>query len=285
LAGWLLTTSRYACANIRRTECRRRAREQVIAMPDNAASHAQDSQMLQMLDEGLAHLPARDREALALRFMQAQSLREVGQALGVSEDAARKRVDRGLEKLRGYFAHRGVAANNACVIAALTKLEDGCRTARAKAHRRTSAYWKRLRVQVLERDGYTCQGYGRPATERSQFGPCSAATTWPRRSTIASARATPATASSMAREALLSIGVPPRRLSRRTAGLRSRLPHPLPLWRDGLVVDSEVPGREPPFEETTRCGPATPALGGAATDAVPRVVQTLGKRAAHWAKG
>jgi 5-methylcytosine-specific restriction endonuclease McrA len=46
----------------------------------------------------------------------------------------------------------------------LTRAEDQRRNARAKQHGRTSAYWRRLRVQALERDGYTCQGCGRQAT-------------------------------------------------------------------------------------------------------------------------
>ena len=45
-----------------------------------------------------------DREAILLRFYQCKPLADVGQALGTSEEAARKRVDRAVEKLREKLA-------------------------------------------------------------------------------------------------------------------------------------------------------------------------------------
>ncbi len=55
-----------------------------------------------------------------LRFLEERSLREVGQTLGISEEAARKRVDRGLEKLRAVLARRGIASTAALLSAVLT---------------------------------------------------------------------------------------------------------------------------------------------------------------------
>ena len=52
----------------------------------------------------------KDRSAIAMRFFQDKSLREVGDAMGVSEEAAQKRVTRAIEKLRGVFFRRGVHA-------------------------------------------------------------------------------------------------------------------------------------------------------------------------------
>ena len=49
-----------------------------------------------ILDEGLLNLKETDRQAIVLRFLEDHSLREVGSALGVEEDAARKRVSRAL---------------------------------------------------------------------------------------------------------------------------------------------------------------------------------------------
>jgi RNA polymerase sigma factor (sigma-70 family) len=101
LASWLITTSRYACANIRKSQKRRQQREQVIAMQQDRKSDEKDGELLAMLDEGLCHLAVTDREALVLRYLKEQPFLEVGQVLGISEEAARKRVTRGLEKLRG----------------------------------------------------------------------------------------------------------------------------------------------------------------------------------------
>src|SRR5205814_5613993 len=48
-------------------------------------------------------------DAIVLRFLKRQDLRAVGAALGISEDAAQKRVSRALDKLRGVLSRRGVA--------------------------------------------------------------------------------------------------------------------------------------------------------------------------------
>jgi hypothetical protein len=52
-----------------------------------------------VLDEAIGQLAAEDRTAILLRFFERKDFRGVGDALGSSEDAARKRVDRALEKL------------------------------------------------------------------------------------------------------------------------------------------------------------------------------------------
>lgn len=109
LAGWLLTTARFTCLRIKKTELRRHRRETAVAMREaDVAAEAEDAELLDLLDDGLTRLRVSDREAIALRFGRGQGMREVGEALGISEEAARKRVDRGVEKLRGYFARRGI---------------------------------------------------------------------------------------------------------------------------------------------------------------------------------
>ena len=119
LASWLITTSRYACANIRKREMRREQREQVIAMQQDQESQQKDVELLAMLDEGLCHLAVTDREAVVLRYLEEWPLLEVGRAMGISEEAARKRVARGVEKLRGYFARRGVSRDSIALSAVL----------------------------------------------------------------------------------------------------------------------------------------------------------------------
>ena len=61
------------------------------------------------LDAALGELSEVDRDALLLRYFQRKSAREMAQALGLSEDAAQKRVSRAVERLREFFAKRGVA--------------------------------------------------------------------------------------------------------------------------------------------------------------------------------
>src|SRR5439155_3614661 len=61
-----------------------------------------------LLDEAMHALDETDRAAVLLRYFENKSLREVGAALGASDDAAQKRVSRAVESLREFFAKRGV---------------------------------------------------------------------------------------------------------------------------------------------------------------------------------
>jgi RNA polymerase sigma factor (sigma-70 family) len=122
LAGWLHTSTRFAAGKLRRTEQRRRHREHAtmhLPTPDDSGAVWEDIQPC--LDDALHELPETDREAVLLRFFEKLSLTEVGSRLGVGEDAARKRVDRALDKLRGLLAARGVtSATTAGLVAAFT---------------------------------------------------------------------------------------------------------------------------------------------------------------------
>jgi len=115
IVGWLYTTTRLSVRNFTRGERRRIAREQqAFAMQDTTTSPEYNWESLRpVLDEAVCRLNAADREAVLLRFFQNKSHREVGDALGLQEDAARKRVDRALEKLRAHFARRGVTVTSA----------------------------------------------------------------------------------------------------------------------------------------------------------------------------
>lgn len=110
LAGWLHRATRYAILNHLRDDRRRRdherqAMEQLITNSDPAADW---EQIRPVLDEALDLLTDDDREALLLRYFKNQDLRTVGTALGVSDDAAQKRVSRALEKLRDFFSKRKI---------------------------------------------------------------------------------------------------------------------------------------------------------------------------------
>ena len=54
-----------------------------------------------------------DREAILLRYFENRQFAEIGEKLGLNENAARMRVERALEKLRAVFLRRGVAATAA----------------------------------------------------------------------------------------------------------------------------------------------------------------------------
>jgi RNA polymerase sigma factor (sigma-70 family) len=122
LPGWLHRHTCYTAATLVRTERRRRAREQRAMELGNLDQDPEPSwaAVAPHLDKTLDELGAADRDALVLRFLQGRSLRDVGAALGISEDTAQKRVSRAVEKLRGALSRRGVALSSAGLASILT---------------------------------------------------------------------------------------------------------------------------------------------------------------------
>jgi RNA polymerase sigma factor (sigma-70 family) len=107
-----------------RGELRRRRREQAAAELGTTMKTPDDQPALRalvpMLDEALLSLREKDRAALLLRFYETRSLRDVGTALGIGEDAARKRVAAALDRLTDYFQRRGYkTATASAAVAAL----------------------------------------------------------------------------------------------------------------------------------------------------------------------
>jgi RNA polymerase sigma factor (sigma-70 family) len=125
LAGWLYTSTRYAAAGIRRAERRRSVREQeahaMNQLLQPAGTEPDWDQIRPILDDAMHDLKADDREALLLRFFERLPLAEVGTRLGVSEGAARMRVDRATEKLRSRLALRGITSTAAALGTALAQ--------------------------------------------------------------------------------------------------------------------------------------------------------------------
>ena len=63
-----------------------------------------------VIDDALHALSELDREAVLLRFFQGRAFAEIGAALRLTEEAARKRVERALDKMAGALAKRGVTS-------------------------------------------------------------------------------------------------------------------------------------------------------------------------------
>jgi RNA polymerase sigma factor (sigma-70 family) len=109
LAGWLHQAARFSAAKAVRTEQRRRAREKAFAMNDLLSEPPREPEQLRpLLDAALARLNAKDRDAVLLHFFEQKNFRAVGAALGLSDDAAQKRVGRALSKLRTILLRSGV---------------------------------------------------------------------------------------------------------------------------------------------------------------------------------
>lgn len=123
LTGWLYTTTHHVASAARRAEWRRRTREQeAFRMQETLSSDAPVDwdRVRPVLDAAMRELNARDREAVLLRFFAHRAFAEIGTSLNLSEDAARMRVERALDKLHALLARRGLTSTTAALAAALT---------------------------------------------------------------------------------------------------------------------------------------------------------------------
>ena len=112
IAGWLHQTALNKSREWLRSELRRRRREQVAVNLELARAEGDSvwSSLVPLLDEALLELRELDRLAVILHFMEGRTFHEVGSALGIGEDTARKRVNRCLDQLTHFFRRRGFAA-------------------------------------------------------------------------------------------------------------------------------------------------------------------------------
>ena len=122
LSGWLYQTTRLTAANFQRTEIRRTRREQEAYMQSLSRRTEPElwTQIMPLLEDAMGDLGEKDRNALALRFFEGKTFQEIGTAFRVSENAARKRTDYALEKLRAYFFKRGVTSTTGSIAAAMS---------------------------------------------------------------------------------------------------------------------------------------------------------------------
>jgi RNA polymerase sigma factor (sigma-70 family) len=126
VGGWLFRTTRLVAGHARRAEQRRKTREATACiMSQDTTSPDTDEilwqQLAPHLDQAVAALSDADRSAILLRFYEKMPLRSVGERMGVSEEAAKKRVSRALEKLRDFLVRRGVKLSGVSLAAILAE--------------------------------------------------------------------------------------------------------------------------------------------------------------------
>lgn len=124
LPSWLFQTALLTANNVRRRERRRQAREQKVVAEMASDLHQAPpppgwGDVEPLLNDALASLPPAQRGLVLERFLEERPLAEIGASLGVSEDAARMRLNRALDRLRRFFAKRGVTLSAAGLAALL----------------------------------------------------------------------------------------------------------------------------------------------------------------------
>jgi hypothetical protein len=103
------------------SEQRRKARERAaldLHVPATAGEPNPEWERLRpVLDAAIDELPENDRATVVLRFLERRAFAEIGRALNVSEDAARMRTERALDRLRAALAKRGITSTSAALAA------------------------------------------------------------------------------------------------------------------------------------------------------------------------
>jgi uncharacterized protein (TIGR03435 family) len=122
LEGWLYQATRLTAVTFIRSEIRRARREQEAHMQTVLNENESDvwMQIAPLLDTALAGLNETDRHAVVLRFFYGKSMKEIGAVLGGSEDAAKMRLNRAVEKLQKIFFKRGIASTTETLAEAIS---------------------------------------------------------------------------------------------------------------------------------------------------------------------
>jgi len=122
LPGWLYRTTRYAAAKALTLRRRRQDREQEAYMRSqlNDIEAGAWNEIEPLLETAMGQLAEKDQNALVLRFFQGRPFKDISSELGTTEAGAKMRVNRALEKLRSFFAKRGVTCSVAAIAAAIS---------------------------------------------------------------------------------------------------------------------------------------------------------------------
>jgi RNA polymerase sigma factor (sigma-70 family) len=122
LAGWIHRVTIIECAEAMRRELSHQSKMNAISRHLASEFDGRDvwRDALPLLDEGIDALNRAEREVVLLRFFERKSFREIGTALGKSEDAAQKQTERALEKLSGFLKRKGVFVSAAALSAGLS---------------------------------------------------------------------------------------------------------------------------------------------------------------------
>jgi RNA polymerase sigma factor (sigma-70 family) len=122
LTAWLHTSTKFEIAKLQRRESRIKRREQAYAT-ENMNTTTQDDdetfrRLLPLLDQAIDQLRAPDREVIVRRYLEGHDFRRIGEALGISEDAAQKRTSRAFDVLNQFFKRKAGVSVSATALAA-----------------------------------------------------------------------------------------------------------------------------------------------------------------------
>ena len=120
LSAWLYQVARRSAIDVVRRETRRHLREKTAQQLTDMNSTSADWRDIEpLLDEAMQSLDETDRAAVVLRYFENKSMREVGESLGSSENAAQKRLSRAVDQLSEFFTNKGLRTGAGAITAAI----------------------------------------------------------------------------------------------------------------------------------------------------------------------
>lgn len=128
LAGWLHAVARQTALFAARSRARRNRRQEEVAMlrsddgrgeERGAGDEADIEQARSLLDQELAGLPAAQRQAIVLRYLEGRSEAESAEIAGVPQGTLSQRASRGLDRLRERLTRRGVSLGAVAILGLL----------------------------------------------------------------------------------------------------------------------------------------------------------------------
>jgi RNA polymerase sigma factor (sigma-70 family) len=128
LTGWLYTSTHLAVVETFRAEMRRRAREQEAQiMMQISSGDTPDtwSRLRPVLDEAMRELSDCDRDSILLRYFEGRPFAEIGEKLSLTENAARMRVERALDRMHALLSKRGLTSSTAALATVLAEQAVG----------------------------------------------------------------------------------------------------------------------------------------------------------------
>src|SRR3954451_16053533 len=109
LPAWLLKATRYASKDALLARSRRQRHERTAAVIRNEIAAGKtltdpdrigDAELRSLLDQAMLRLRPRDAALVSLRFVEERDIEEISRAVGMTQAAVRKRIERALSRLR-----------------------------------------------------------------------------------------------------------------------------------------------------------------------------------------
>ncbi|MCC6697182.1 MAG: sigma-70 family RNA polymerase sigma factor, partial [Candidatus Hydrogenedentes bacterium] len=121
LGAWLHRVATHKSLNRRRSDSRRREREDAYARARAATTEAQWDDISQFIDQSIEALPEKIRMAVVAHFIEDESVTSIASRECVTHGAISQRIHRGVEMIRERMQRNGISIGVAAMAAMLSQ--------------------------------------------------------------------------------------------------------------------------------------------------------------------